>query len=541
MFEMDYPVEVNDSSRLYLNKKFLQVGRLANSTVDSKAIVDRPTKQSIDEVFNALEAIQDNDQEAAIKFVKDYLGEPGSEILKTGPIDWKSSPQFINDLQSLELKRLGKALNEIWLDLYRKVDPNQFSNGLVTSHLPMIHPFVVPGGRFREMYYWDTYWTIEGLLVCDMHKTVRMMLENFINFISTYGHIPNGSRVYYLNRSQPPYFAQMVLAYYEYSISSNMSQAEKNEIRGFVLHTALPAIVKEYNYWMTNKIVKVTKNNKEYTLNQFKVDNDAPRPESYNEDVETASHFSNDKDKARVYADLASAAESGYDFSTRWFKDPYKLETIQTTNLIPVDLNTLIYKMETILTEFYNLRGDTITANYYENRSKERAISINDVLWSESKSYWADYDIVEDELNDENFYVFGLSPLWFDISPPNKTIAEVINANFGNYSAYPGGIPVSFINSSQQWDFPNVWAPNQHSIIFMLLKYNQSSSLEIARNFFNTVYQGWKKYDLFYEKYDATRPGERGSGGEYTVQSGFGWTNGVTLQLLKTFKDDLII
>ena len=129
------------------------------------------------------------------------------------------------------------------------------------------------------------------------------------------------------------------------------------------------------------------------------------------------------------------------------------------------------------------------------------------------------------------------------------------------YTKFDGGIPVSFINSTQQWyisnyilsdssiytfiliyfrDFPNVWAPNQQSIIMMLLKYDKDLSLKIARNFFNSVYEGWKKHNVFYEKYDATKPGERGSGGEYTVQSGFGWTNGVTLQLLKIFKDTLI-
>jgi alpha,alpha-trehalase len=502
--------------------------------------VDRPSKRAINEVLNALNNVPDNNQTAAIEFIGTYLDEPGSEIIKTAPIDWVNSPKFINDLQSNELKQFGKALNDIWLDLCRKVKPDQFLNGLVTSHLPMVHPFIVPGGRFIEMYYWDTFWTIEGLLVCDMYKTVRMMLENFINFINTYGFIPNGSRVYYLNRSQPPYFSQMVLAYYEYSIAANISQVEKNEIKGFVLNTALPAIEKEYNYWMSQKIVKIFKNGKEYTMNLFKVNTDSPRPESYYEDFETASHFRNQSEKARVYSDLASAAESGYDFSTRWFKDPLKLETIQTTNIIPVDLNSLMYKMELILSQFYSLKGDTAKQNHFNMLSIERAEAINQILWSSEKSYWADFLIAENRINDDEFYSFGLSPLWFDINPPNSNIIDVINTNMQYYTKYDGGIPVSFINSSQQWDFPNVWAPNQQSIILMLLKYDKHLSLKIARNFFNSVFEGWKKHNVFYEKYDATMPGERGSGGEYTVQSGFGWTNGVTLQLLNIFKDSLI-
>ena len=404
----------------------------------------------------------------------------------------------------------------------------------------MINPFVVPGGRFIETYYWDSFWTIEGLLVCDMYKTVRMMLENFINFINTYNFIPNGSRVYYLNRSQPPYFSQMLMAYYEYSISSNIPQSEKNEIKTFVLNSGLPAVQKEYNFWMNEKVAKIVKDGKEYTFNLYKVQNDSPRPESYYEDVETASHFSNQSEKAKVYADLASAAESGYDFSTRWLKDPFKLETIQTTNIIPVDLNSLMYKIELILAELYSLKGDSQSQNLYEALADKRAKAINEVLWSDQKSYWADFKIAEGKLNDEEFYAYGLSPLWFGIVPPNRNVLDVIKINMQFYTKYDGGVPVSFVNSTQQWDFPNVWAPNQQSIILMLLNYDKNLSLSIARNFFNSVFEGWRRHSVFYEKYDATKPGERGSGGEYTVQSGFGWTNGVALQLLSIFKDDII-
>ncbi len=539
--QRQYPMEVNNAIKLYLNKKYLQVVRLANDTIDSKTIVDRPTKKPIEQVLEALEKIQENDKQAAINFVNDYLGEPGSEILKTGPTDWSNSPSFLTLLKSNELKKFGKALNDIWLDLYRKVDDRIFSKGFVTSHLPMVHPFVVPGGRFIEMYYWDTYWTIEGLLVCDMHKTVRMILENFINFINQYGHIPNGSRVYYLNRSQPPYFAQMVMAYLYYSLESSLvSDVEKAEIKSFVLNSALNAIEAEYKFWMKEKVVKIMRNDQEYTFNLFKVNTDEPRPESYNEDVETASHFSDEADKAKIYANKASAAESGYDFCSRWNRNPYELDTIQTTNIIPVDLNALMYKMECVLVELYTLKDDSEKSEVYRKYSQDRKKAINDVLWSERMNYWADFDMGQNKLNDEHFFVFGLSPLWFGINAPNKTANEVIDANAGYFLKFNGGIPVSFINSSEQWDMPNVWAPNQHSVIMMIYKYDKNLSLKVARNFFNSVYQGWKKSNVFYEKYDAVHPGERGLGGEYEVQSGFGWTNGVILNLLQVFKDELI-
>jgi alpha,alpha-trehalase len=99
---------------------------------------------------------------------------------------------------------------------------------------------------------------------------------------------------------------------------------------------------------------------------------------------------------------------------------------------------------------------------------------------------------------------------------------------------------LKFIESSQQWDYSNVWAPNQEEIILMLLKYDKEMSLKFARKFFNTVYAGWLKDGMIFEKYSALEFGKRGKGGEYEVQKGFGWTNGVCIVLLNLFKDDLL-
>ena len=170
----------------------------------------------------------------------------------------------------------------------------------------------------------------------------------------------------------------------------------------------------------------------------------------------------------------------------------------------------------------------------------DRKIAINKLLWSKKNEFWCDYNIKEDKLNDK-FYISNFDPLWVGIEPPNaNTDAFIVKTVNSLLMKYKGGVPVSFINSTQQWDFPNVWAPYHHSVVCFLLEYNKELALKIAKIFFNTVFLGWKNDRVIYEKYNALFPGKQGTGGEYLPQSGFGWTNGVTLHFINTFKDKLI-
>jgi alpha,alpha-trehalase len=194
--------EINQASKLYLNEKYLRVVKLADVDADSKEIVDRATKKPLSDVLVALDALNINSIIQIRDFVKTNLHEAGYEITSANLTDWSPVPRFIHKLKQPVLKRFALALNRIWLDLYKKFDLNKLETGCVSSHLPMRYPFVVPGGRFREVYYWDSYWTLEGLLVCGMFDTAKQMLQNFMYFIDQFGFIPNGSRIYYLNRSQ---------------------------------------------------------------------------------------------------------------------------------------------------------------------------------------------------------------------------------------------------------------------------------------------------------------------------------------------------
>ena len=311
--------------------------------------------------------------------------------------------------------------------------------------------------------------------------------------------MPNGSRVYYLNRSQPPYFSLMVMTFYEYCMKSDeLSVEQKEQYRRFVLDEALVYMKQEYVFWMKKRSVKVKHNGSNFSMNIYYSDSDKPRPESYFEDLHTAKSCANDQEKSKMFRNIAAAAESGIDFSSRWFSDPMKMESIYTTSIIPVDLNALLYKVEVIISNLSKLKGDVIDFRKFRTNSIKRKSVINSLMWSNSLNSWADYNLVTKRLNEDNFYITNLSPLWMDIKPPRLSPKHVIDSHMDILSKDAGGVPFSLINSTQQWDFANAWPPNQHSIITMLLKHNRDLALVIAKKFFNSVYLGWANTGLIY-------------------------------------------
>ncbi|CAF1124260.1 unnamed protein product, partial [Brachionus calyciflorus] len=397
--------KIFEAEKLYLNEKFLRCVKFFNPNVDSKSIVDRATRKPIDQVLKALENLNENNVDDIEYFINTYLHEPGIEIIRADLTDWSEMPKFIKSLKNEELKNFCLALNKVWIDLYKKLDLSKLEHECVSSHLPMRYPFIVPGGRFIEIYYWDTYWTIEGLLVCGMIDTVRQMIENFMFFIKKFGFIPNGSRIYYLNRSQPPYFAQMVMKYFEYCTNSDsLDRKTKIEIKKFVLNEAYDCILKEYRYWVNEKSIEILFDEKLKRKFKFSIYTTKmrcmPRPESYFEDLDTSSECKTDEERSKLYCDIIAAAESGYDFSSRWFKDPMKMSTIQTSDLVPVDLNSVLFKTEMILSRLNEIKRDDTKCRYFKKLAFKRRLAINKLLWSSDNYCWADYNFKTKKLTD---------------------------------------------------------------------------------------------------------------------------------------------
>ena len=415
---------------------------------------------------------------------------------------------------------LREHIDDLWPVLTRTTDK---ASNKWDSLLPLPKPYVVPGGRFREVYYWDSYFTMLGLAESGHWDKISDMVDNFAWEIDTFGHIPNGNRSYYLSRSQPPFFSMMVEL-----LATHDSDALKKY---------RPQMEKEYAYWMegvdslrpgqaNQRVVKLDDGS---VLNRYWDDRDTPRPESWLDDVNTAKNNPN-RPATEIYRDLRSAAASGWDFSSRWMDDPQKLGTIRTTSIVPVDLNALMFKMEKLLARASQESGDAASASKYETLATARQKAIESHLWNDKEGWYADYDLKSKKVRNQ-LTAAALFPLYVKAAAQDR--AEKVAAATSSRLLKPGGIATTTVNSGQQWDAPNGWAPLQWVAAEGLQNYGQEKvSMDVTWRFLKNVQHTYDREKKLVEKYDVSTTGTGGGGGEYPLQDGFGWSNGVTLKML---------
>jgi alpha,alpha-trehalase len=395
-----------------------------------------------------------------------------------------------------------------------------------SSLLPLPNPYVVPGGRFGEMYYWDSYFTMLGLADSGRFDLMRSMADNFAYLIDTFGHVPNGNRTYYLSRSQPPVFALMT---------------ELFEARGLCQAVRyLPRLRKEHAYWMEGAddlrrgeahrhCVRMDDG---ALLNRYWDDRTTPREESYLEDVTTAAQGR--RPVREVYGELRAGAASGWDYSSRWCDDGEGLATIRTTSILPVDLNSLLHKLEAQIAQLAVARGDDDCAAEFGRRAADRAQAIDRWLWDEPAGAYLDYDWRRG-CPRKQLYASTVTPLFIGLA--SETQAKRVAAAVGAQLLEHGGLATSQRFTGEQWDQPNGWAPLQWMAIQGFAAYGETAlSGEIARRWLDTVASLFRRERKLVEKYalePAPEGARGGGGGEYPLQDGFGWTNGVTRCLLE--------
>jgi len=421
---------------------------------------------------------------------------------------------------------LREHINTLWPILTRNTSTVRPYDSL----LPLPNDYVVPGGRFREVYYWDSYFTMLGLAESGKWDLVRDMVNNFAHEIEKYGLIPNGNRSYYLSRSQPPFFSLMI---------DLLATHDGNQ----VYLKYLPQLKKEYDYWMAGsdgletgtaakRVVRLSDGS---VLNRYWDDLDTPRTESYMEDVTTASE-AKDRPAAEVYRDLRAGAASGWDYSSRWFENPMDLSSIRTTSFLPVDLNALLYHLEYTLANANLLAKDQASAEKYNQLAELRKKAINQYLWNDQDGYYADYNWQQGKLSDL-LTAAAVFPLYANIAPKDR--AERTAQTIRSQLLKQGGMATTTHVTGQQWDAPNGWAPLQWVAVEGFRNYGDDQlAEEIATRFLGNVQRLYRNQHKLVEKYVVEGSGlGGGGGGEYPLQDGFGWTNGVTLKLLDLYCD----
>lgn len=369
--------------------------------------------------------------------------------------------------------------------------------------------FVSTSGRFQEIYYWDSYWIILGLLSVGCFEIAKDIVMNLLYLCKTYGFVPNGGRKYYTNRSQPPLLSKMIRNIYEYSRDKQL------------LQFAYDILQTEYSYWMSPEKCKTFQG---YHVNTYAgKQKNSIRVESYVEDF----MLTND-----VRHQMVCVAESGWDFSSRW-RNP-KTNILEISDIIPVDLNSIMYDFEENMAYFSEELDYVNGHSFYTSMANNRKRMFRDVLWNHDRNIWCDRNLKTGEFKDDFIYVSSWFPLWVNISTKNEAILATYSLKQSGLIQNFGVATSTNWNSLDQWDGNNCWPNMNHVVIEGLKKYDVRLSNHLKDLFLNTCKINWKKYGKMFEKYNS-KIGGVGGNGEYNVQSGFGWTNGIVLNLL-TFK-----
>jgi alpha,alpha-trehalase len=422
-------------------------------------------------------------------------------------------------------RTMDEHIRILWPLLTRS--PPSDSPATLSSLIPLPHQYVVPGGRFREVYYWDSYFTMLGLVRSGRTDLVHSMLDNFAYLVRRFGHIPNGNRTYYLSRSQPPFFAAMVGLY----------ASATDTARALVYLDALEA---EHAFWMdgTERLApgrayrRVVRLGDGSLLNRFWDDRAEPRPEAYRRDFELGQRVPAERREA-LYRNVRATAESGWDFSSRWLRDPGDLRTLETTELAPVDLNCLLYHAERLIAELRTFRGrpgDVAAARRFTAAAEDRRRTLLAAAYDSAAGFFYDVRWRSGERVTDRPTLAAAVPLYFGVATPveGRAVAARLERDF----LRPGGLVTSLAVSGQQWDAPNGWAPLEWMAIEGVRRYGRADLADAVRDrWLDLNRRTYRATGRMMEKYDVVDLSRPAGGGEYPAQDGFGWTNGVALAL----------
>ncbi len=372
-----------------------------------------------------------------------------------------------------------------------------------SSMLALPHPFLVPGGRFDECFYWDSYFTALGLVKQGRTDLVQGIVDNLVHLQQTVGLIPNGSRTYFATRSQPPVLSLLV---------SLLPEPTRY----------IDALLAEHEMWTSpERTVSVGG----VPMSRYLGGENTPRPESFAEDVATNG---GDTAPCKLFAHLRAGAESGWDFSSRWLDNPNDLATIRTEDVLPIDLNCLLVLLEHTIAALGDRAGRKELQSFRQ-LALRRADAILKNFFDEEAGWFTDLEAATLKPRAQ-LSLAGMVALAARVA--DDRTAEKARRTLMDRFLAAGGLRTTLVDTTQQWDGRNGWAPLQWWAIDGLRAYDFADEAEMVRSrWLRTCDTGFAADGVLMEKYDVDDPGLRAEGGEYEVQEGFGWTNGVYIAL----------
>ena len=449
-------------------------------------------------------------------------------------------PVYISRTADLNAVR-QRLLDEMPLADFGKIEIRQLpENARRLEYQGLLYlprPYVVPGGRFNEMYGWDSYFIQTGLLEDGDVEMAKNMAENFLYEIRNYGKILNANRTYYLTRSQPPFLTQMVLGVWKRTHDRKW------------LEEALPAIESYYRFWTTEPHLTP-----ETGLSRYFDLGEGPAPEvlSAERDDRGRTHYDLVKGYFRIHKiadyDLSqyynrasdrltplfykgdrSMRESGFDPSNRF--GPFSIDIIHYN---PVCLNSLLYLMEQQIAEIVEILGRKIEAGEWRMHARTRALAMNRIMWDDRDGLYYDYSFQTKQVRNYPFLT-TFYPLWAGMASREQAARVVKNLPMFER---PGGLQTSTSRSGSQWDAPFGWAPLQMIAVEGLRRYGYNQDADrVTAKFLSMVLQDFVKTGIIVEKYDVERRVSNVSAnigfGYHSNEAGFGWTNAAFVRLYR--------
>jgi alpha,alpha-trehalase len=403
------------------------------------------------------------------------------------------------------------------------------------------YPYVVPGGRFNEMYGWDSYFTLLGLVRDGEMDLAKDMTDNFVYEIQHYGKILNANRTYYLTRSQPPFLTEMVLEVYRRT-------GDLNWLRSTVLAT-----LKYYDYWTKGAHFTAATGLSRYdggaatpAPEVVRGEKDASGKTHYDRireyykthpvkeyDVSRYYNASTDTLTPEFYTGDRAMRESGFDPSARF--GPF---SVDITRYNSVDLNCLLYRMEMDMAAILTMLEDQGASDWAE-RAAKRAATIKRLMWNSTAGLYFDYNFMEKRQSTYPFLT-AYYPMWAGIASKEQAKRLVENLKIFEEK---GGLQMSTNRSGNQWDAPFGWAPMEVIVVEGLRRYGYLDDADrISREWLGTIAADFQEHGTIKEKYDVvTAKSDLAAGLKFGYTSneiGFGWTNASVVLMDEQLKAD---
>lgn len=509
----------------------------AQRTADPTTRVTLPSQTRID----TLRAYIDRTWETLTRSHDDLLAALPDEKIDHEPGNpWPLYVAPSEDTSSVRARLTRTLTDEQWTQVDLRVLPDNPRENMeeISPHglLYLPHPYVVPGGRFNEMYGWDSHFIVVGLLEADRVELAKNMVNNHLYQVRHYGTVLNANRTYYLTRSQPPFLATMVRDVFEATRDTSW------------LADAAPAVRTYYEYWTDGP-----HRAGDTGLSRYYGLGDGPAPEvvAGERDAEGHSHY----DRIRTYyrshdvtaydeslfydadADTLtslfykadrSMRESGFDPSNRF--GPFNVGIV---HYAPVDLNSFLYQYEKDAAAIMRVLERPTDAARWVDMAETRKARMDELMWDAETGMYRDYNVRTQTQNDYRFAT-AFAPLWVGLASEEQAAAtaEVLWT-----LEAPGGLLTSTTTSGNQWDAPFGWAPLQMMAVDGLRRYGYDRAADrLTTKFVGLVSKEFDEHGVILEKYDLVqRESDVSAGIQYGYSEnviGFGWTNAAVLRLL---------